>query len=105
MVLDLNHAAKLPVGQKKVDYLYTEADGVYVRDLKKKKHIEVSHGIMYEGWHKNGDRISLKQPKLILTTKPIDQFWREIQALSACEYNLKQRSEEHTSELQSRGHL
>src|SRR5690625_25959 len=90
MVLDLNHAAKLPVGQKKVDYLYTEADGVYVRDLKKKKHIEVSDGIMYEGWHKNGDRISLKQPKLILTTKPIDQFWREIQALSACEYNLKQ---------------
>jgi len=38
---------------------------------------------MYEGWHKNGDRISLKQSKLILITKPIDQFWAEIQALSA----------------------
>src|SRR5690625_7876181 len=45
---------------------------------------------MYEGWHKIGDRISLKQPKLILTTKPIDQFCREIQALAACEYNLNQ---------------
>lgn len=48
MVLDLEYAAELPKGKKEVDYLYTEADGVFVRDVKKKKHIEVSHGIMYE---------------------------------------------------------
>lgn len=89
MVLDLEYASELPEGKKEVDYLYTEADGVYIRDLKKKKHIEVSHGIMYEGWNENGKRVSLKNPKVLLTTKPIDEFWKEFQAFSANEYKLE----------------
>src|SRR5690625_6917566 len=84
---------------------------------------------MYEGWSKNGKRVSLKRPKVIMTTKSIDEFWEEMKAFSANEYALQntqvvsnsdggagysserfkevysQRSEEHTSELQSRGHL
>lgn len=89
MVLDLEYAAELPKGKKEVDYLYTEADGVFVRDVKKKKHIEVSHGIMYEGWSKNGKRVSLKRPKVIMTTKSIDEFWEEMKAFSANEYALQ----------------
>src|SRR5699024_2045037 len=72
MVQDLEESAELPKGKREVDFLYTEADGVYVRDLKKKKHIEVSHAIMYEGWDKNGERVSLKNPKVIMTTQSID---------------------------------
>lgn len=89
MVLDLEESAKLPKGKKELEFLYTEADGVYVRDLKKKKHIEVSHAIMYEGWSKNGKRVSLKNPKVIMTTKSIDDFWKEVQAKAAYEYSLK----------------
>ena len=89
MVLDLEYAVELPEGKKKVDFLYTEADGVFVRDLEKKKHIEISHGIMYEGWNKNGDRVSLKNPKVVMTTKPIDEFWKEVQAFAANEYSLE----------------
>src|SRR5699024_7921571 len=42
----------------------------------KKKHIEVSHAISYEGWKKNGSRVSLINPKVVMTTKPIDDFWK-----------------------------
>ncbi len=52
LVGDLEYSAELSKGKKQVPYLYTEADGVYVRDLKKKNHIEVSHAILYEGWDK-----------------------------------------------------
>src|SRR5690625_1667825 len=89
MVSDLEESAQLPEGKKQVDFLYTEADGVLVRGLKKGEHIEVSHGIMYEGWRTNGDRVSLKNPKVIMTTQPIDRFWKEVQAFSANEYSLK----------------
>lgn len=65
---------ELPEGKKQVPYLYTEADGVYVRDLKKKKHIEVSHAILYEGWDKNGDRVSLRNPTVIMSTQSIDKL-------------------------------
>jgi len=89
MVMDLEYAAELPKGKKEVDYLYAEADGVFVRDVKKKKHIEVSHGIMYEGWRKNGKRVSLKNPKVIMTTKSVDEFWEEMKAFAANEYALE----------------
>src|SRR5699024_11836475 len=69
MVQELEESAELPEGKKKVDYLYTEADGVFVRDVKKNKHIEVSHAISYEGWKKNGSRVSLVNPKVVMTTK------------------------------------
>src|SRR5690625_5807252 len=89
MIIDIENTAELQREKKEVDYLYTEADGVFVRDVKKKKHIEVSHGIMYEGWRKNGKRVSLKRPKVIMTTKSIDEFWDEMKAFSANEYALQ----------------
>jgi len=89
MILDLEESAELPKGKKALKFLYTEADGVYVRDLKKKKHIEISHAIMYEGWNKNGKRVSLKNPKVIMTTKSINDFWKEVQTIAAHEYTLE----------------
>ena len=89
MVQELEESAELPEGKKKVDYFYTEADGVFVRDVKKKKHIEVSHAISYEGWKKNGSRVSLINPKVVMTTKPIDDFWKEVQTIAAHEYSLE----------------
>lgn len=88
MVQELENAASLPAG-KKVDFLYAEADGIFVRDRKKKEHIEVSHGLLYEGWETNGKRVSLQHPKVIMTTQPIDHFWAEIQTLAAHEYSLE----------------
>src|SRR5690625_1899021 len=85
LVEELEEAASLPVG-KKVDFLYAEADGVFVRDLQKGKHIEVSHGMTYEGWDKNGNRVSLKQPQVIMTTQSIDQFWDEMKSITAHKY-------------------
>src|SRR5690625_2374730 len=89
MVMDLEYDADLPEGKKEVDYLYAEADGVFVRDVKKKKHIEISHGIMYEGWLKSGKRVSLKNPKVIMTTKSVDEFWVEMKDFSANEYDIE----------------
>src|SRR5690625_2235513 len=88
MVLELEESACLPEG-KKTDFLYTEADGVFVRSLEKKKHIEVSHGILYEGWNLNGKRVSLENQTVIMTTQPIDQFWAEIQTFAAHRYSLE----------------
>lgn len=88
MVRELEESAILPKG-KEVDYLFAEADGVFVRGIEKKKHIEVSHGIIYEGWEENGKRVSLKNRKVIMTTQPIHRFWDELQAFSAHEYSLE----------------
>src|SRR5690625_1737557 len=90
MVQDLEDSAELPEGKKEVDFLYTEADGVFVRGVEKKKHIEVSHAIIYEGWDKNGDRVSLQNPKVIMTTKATDDFWKEVQTVAAHEYSLEE---------------
>src|SRR5699024_10786574 len=65
-VNELDIAATLTEG-KKVDFLYAEADGVFVRGTKKRKHHEVYHGITYEGWSKNGKRVSLINPQVMLT--------------------------------------
>ncbi|WP_172968390.1 UPF0236 family transposase-like protein, partial [Weizmannia acidilactici] len=48
--------AFLPEG-KKVEYLFAEADGVFIRGLKKKQSMEVHHAILYEGWETNGKRV------------------------------------------------
>lgn len=87
MVTELEEAAELP-GGKEVDYLYAEADGVFVRSTAKKKSHEVRHAIMYEGWDKNGKRVSLRHPKVIMTTQPMDDFWNEIQSFAAHHYTL-----------------
>ncbi len=57
--------------------------------MKRKKHIEVSHAILYEGWNKNGNRVSLRNPTVIMTTKSIDDFWKEVQTIAAHEYSLE----------------
>jgi len=88
LVDELDIAATLPEG-KKVDFLYSEADGVFVRGTKKRKHHEVYHGITYEGWSKNGERVSLVNPRVILTTLGVSEFWKEMQASSTYKYSLE----------------
>lgn len=88
LVDDMEEAAYLPEG-KKVDFFYAEADGVYVRSTEKNKNIEIHHAITYEGWEKNGKRVSLKAPRTVLTTKSIAKFWDEVQTLTANEYSLE----------------
>lgn len=88
MVVELDEAAELPEG-KKVDYFYAEADGIFVRGTEKKKSLEVRHALLYEGWEKNGKRVSLKEPKAIMTTKKTAGFWAEVQAFTASHYALQ----------------
>ncbi|WP_373895563.1 ISLre2 family transposase [Virgibacillus natechei] len=88
MVAELEEAAELPKGEE-VDYLYAEADGVFVRGTEKKKSHEVHHAVLYEGWDQNGKRVSLRNPKVIMTTQPTEGFWNEVQALTADQYSLE----------------
>ncbi|AJO24408.1 ISLre2-like element ISBco6 family transposase [Weizmannia coagulans] len=88
LVEELEIAVSLPEG-KKVDYLFSEADGVFVRGLKKKQSMEVHHAILYEGWETNGKRVSLRQPTVIMTTEDIQTFWDEVQATAANTYSLE----------------
>lgn len=60
-----------------------------MRSLEKKKHIEVSHAITYEGWEKNVQRVSLKNRKVLMTTEPTSDFWEEVQAFASQEYSLE----------------
>lgn len=88
MVFELEEAATLPDGEK-VDFLYAEADGVFVRGTEKRKSHEVRHAVLYEGWDKNGKRVSLRHPKVIMTTQPTADFWKEVQAFTANQYSLE----------------
>lgn len=88
IVVELDEAASLPKG-KRVDYLYAEADGVFVRGTEKKKSLEVRHAVVHEGWEKNGKRVSLREPKVIMTTQPTEDFWKEVQAFTAHRYSLE----------------
>lgn len=88
LVEDMEESATLPEG-KKLDFLYGEADGVNVRGTEKGKKIEIHHAITYEGWDKNGKRVSLRNPKTILTASSITKFWEEVQTLTANEYSLE----------------
>jgi len=89
MVEELELADHLPEG-KKVDYLFVEADGVFVKSTQKGKGMEVSQAIIYEGWDLNGKRVSLKEPTVIMTSKPTAIFWDEVQAITAHKYSLEQ---------------
>lgn len=88
MVIDLEESAELPEG-KEVEFLYAEADGVFVRGTEKKKSHEVSHAIVYEGWDKSGKRVSLRNQKVLMTTKSTSEFWKEVQVLTANHYSLE----------------
>lgn len=89
MIQELEEADGLPAAEK-IDHLFAEADGVYVRSTKKKKSIEVKHGITYEGWARNGRRVSLEGVHVYMTTKDVDSFWNHVQAGSAHLYDLRQ---------------
>ena len=88
MVVELEESASLPDG-KKLSFLYAEADGVFVRGTQKKKSMEVHHAVVHEGWNKSGKRVSLREPKVIMTTKKTAEFWKEVQALTANRYSLE----------------
>lgn len=88
IVDDLDESASLPEGRK-VNFLYSEADGVFVRGTKRGKGVEVRHAITYEGWAKNGKRVSLIKPRIILTTQSSSKFWSEVQSLTAKNYTLE----------------
>src|SRR5690625_2062138 len=88
MVIDLEESAVLPEGEE-IEYLYAEADGVFVRGTEKKKSHEVSHAIIYEGWDMFGKRVSLRNQKVIMTTNPASEFWKEVQAFTANHYSLE----------------
>lgn len=60
-----------------------------MRGTKKKKSIEVHHAVVHEGWDKNGKQVSLRAPKVIMTTKKTAEFWKEFQALTANRYSLE----------------
>ncbi|MEJ8766956.1 hypothetical protein WKU33_14025 [Oceanobacillus sp. HCA-5259] len=49
LVIDLEESAEFPEG-KEVEFLYAEADGVFIQATEKNKSHEVSHAIVYEGW-------------------------------------------------------
>src|SRR5699024_5335446 len=68
---ELDIVATLSEG-KKVDVLYGEGVGVFVRGTKTRKHQEVYYCITYEGWSKNGKRVSLINPQVMLTTQGVN---------------------------------
>src|SRR5699024_11234353 len=81
-----------------IEFLYAEADGVFVRGTEKKKSHEVSHAILYEGWDKCGNRVSLRDQKVIMTTKPTSEFWKEVQEFTANHYSLENTQVETNSD-------
>ncbi|PZD83528.1 ISLre2 family transposase, partial [Bacilli bacterium] len=87
LLAELEEAAYLPKG-KELEFLFAEADGVFVRGTKEKTSHEVHHAVIHEGWIKNGKRVSLKNPQVIMTTKPTNDFWKEVQAFTASHYSL-----------------
>ena len=78
-----------PAREEEWDVLFAEADGVYIRSTERKKGMEVRHAVLYEGWEKNGNRVSLKGREVIMTTKSSDAFWTEVHALAASRYSLE----------------
>src|SRR5699024_1491630 len=61
---------------KNVDSVDAEADGVFVRRTKNRKHHKANHGITYEGCRKNGKLVSLINPQVMLTTQGVNEFWK-----------------------------
>jgi len=78
-VIELNEAASLPEGMR-VDLLYAEADGVFVRGTQKKKSLEV-HAVIHEGWDKNSKRVSLREPKVIMRLNRLQNFGKKFKLL------------------------
>lgn len=77
-------------GKRQPDFLFAEADGTFVRGLRKRQHIEIKHFIMYEGWVKNGKRRLLKEPYAVMTSKGLDSFWEQVEAAIEQRYRLWQ---------------
>ncbi|MFT8929818.1 MAG: ISLre2 family transposase [Sporolactobacillus sp.] len=77
-------------GQRQSPFLFAEADGTFVRGLKKRQQIEIKHFILYEGWEQNGKRRLLKQPYALMTSQGLDTFWEQVQAAIEQRYRLGQ---------------
>ncbi|BBN98284.1 ISLre2 family transposase [Sporolactobacillus terrae] len=77
-------------GKRQPNFLFAEADGTFVRGLKKRQHIEIKHFILYEGWVKNGKRRLLKEPYAVMTSKGLDTFWEQVGAAVEQRYRLWQ---------------
>lgn len=77
-------------GQRQSPFLFAEADGTFVRGLKKHQQIEVKHFILYEGWVQNGKRRRLKAPYAVMTSRGVDTFWAQAQAAVEQRYRFTQ---------------
>ena len=88
LVEDMGLAAYLPKG-KRLIFSMPKRTVSMSKYEKKEKSIEIRHAITYEGWDKNGERVSLKESRTILTTQSISKFWNEVQTLTANEYSLE----------------
>ncbi|MCO7177207.1 ISLre2 family transposase [Sporolactobacillus kofuensis] len=77
-------------GNRRLPVLFAEADGTFIRGLKKRQQIEIKHFILYEGWEQNGKRRLLKQPYAVMTSQGLDTFWEQVQAAVEQRYRLGQ---------------
>ncbi|SEO21229.1 Uncharacterised protein family (UPF0236) [Amphibacillus marinus] len=76
LILELDELTDLPE-RKAINFLYAETNGVFVRGTEEKKSHEVSHAILYEGWEKNGKRVSLSQPMVKVKQGKLNDTPRE----------------------------
>src|SRR5690625_6033723 len=93
---------EVPVdNQKDIDILFLEVDGLHVHKQNSKRSTrEVKLGVVHEGWkkkHPGSKEYELKNKSYWYSLDTGDAFWDS--------FSRYIRSEEHTSELQSRGHL
>lgn len=80
------------LGQRVVEVLYTEADGVWVHlQREKQKHYEVKSGIVYEGWHRltqKEERYALVGKRVYCHANPHIPFWEGATLQWAKKYDL-----------------
>jgi hypothetical protein len=69
---------EVPSGERAAEKLHIEADGVFVnaqRSSKKKE--EIKCGVVYEGKEQKGDRVVLKERKVVAGCEDERDFWEE----------------------------
>src|SRR5690625_6499394 len=99
----------------KQDVLFVEVDGLFKKSQEKnRKSKELKIAAVHQGWEMNGKRASLIDKRHFIHRRE-HPFWEEFEQylMDTYEYDPVRhqlvingdRSEEHTSELQSRGHL
>ena len=76
-----------------VTYRHTtmrDGRGALRHPLNKWLGIEVSQAIVYEGWNQNGKHVALNAPMVVMSTEAIDDFWNEVQTMTAMTHSLEQ---------------